>query len=109
MPVVADISALSRLDGPGVLALPGISAAHYDQIITMAKEIAEGWPPQPVLIAMEADMAMALGHALALRLPRDRPILCIDRVRLTEGSYLDVGVPMATAIPVVVKTLILNR
>jgi ethanolamine utilization protein EutA len=109
LPVVADISALSRLDGPGVLALPGISAAHYDQINTMAKEIAEGWPPQPVLIAMEADMAKALGHALALRVPQDRPILCIDRVRLTEGSYLDVGAPMATAIPVVVKTLILNR
>ena len=109
LPVVTDISALSRLDGPGVLALPGIYAAHYGQITAMATEIAENWPPQPVLIALEADMAKALGHALALRLPQDRPILCIDRVRLEEGSYLDVGAPMAAAIPVVVKTLILSR
>ena len=109
LPVVTDISALSRLDGPGVLALPGIYAAHYGQITAMATEIAESWPPQPVLIALEADMAKALGHALALRLPQDRPILCIDRVRLEEGSYLDVGAPMAAAIPVVVKTLILSR
>jgi len=109
LPVARDISTLSRLDGPGVLALPGIYAAHYGQITAMATEIAENWPPQPVLIALEADMAKALGHALALRLPQDRPILCIDRVRLTEGSYLDVGAPMTTAIPVVVKTLILNR
>jgi len=109
LPVVTDISALSRLDGPGVLALPGIYAAHYGQITAMATEIAENWPLQPVLIALEADMAKALGHALALRLPQDRPILCIDRVRLEEGSYLDVGAPMAAAIPVVVKTLILGR
>ena len=109
LPVVTNISALSRLDGPGVLALPGIPAAHYGQITAMATEIAENWPLQPVLIALEADMAKALGHALALRLPQDRPILCIDRVRLEEGSYLDVGAPMAAAIPVVVKTLILSR
>ena len=107
--VVTDVSALSRLDGPGVLALPGISAAHYDQIITMAKEIAEAWPPQPVLIAMEADMAKALGHALALRLPIDRPILCIDRVRLREGDYLDVAAPVGAAMPVVVKTLVMEH
>ena len=109
LPVVRDLPALSRLDGPGVLALPGISAAHYSQITAMATEIAENWPLQPVLIASEADMAKALGHALALRVPQDRPILCIDRVRLEEGSYLDVGAPMAAAIPVVVKTLILSR
>ena len=109
LPVVTDISALSRLDGPGVLALPGVSAAHYGQITALATEIAASWPEQPILIALEADMAKALGHALALRLPQGRSILCVDRIRLTEGSYLDVGTPISTAIPVVVKTLILSR
>ena len=109
LPVVESISALSRLDGPGVLALQGIFAAHYQQVATMAEDITRHWPTQPVLIALEADMAKALGHALALRLPKDQPILCIDRVRLEEGNYLDVGAPTSAAIPVVVKTLVLSR
>ena len=109
LPVVTDISALSTLDSPGVLALPGTGAAHYHQITALADEIVQNWPAQPIYLAMEADMAKALGHALALRIYKDRPVLCIDRVRLTEGSYLDVGHPISTALPVVIKTLILNR
>ena len=109
LPVVTHISALSQLDTPGVLALPGIPAAHYDEITRLSDELVSQWPQQPMLIALEADMAKALGHALALRMPKNAPILCIDRVRLTQGSYLDVGTPIATAIPVVVKTLILSR
>jgi ethanolamine utilization protein EutA len=53
-------------------------------------------------------MAKALGQALALRLGNSAEILCIDRVRLPEGSYLDVGMPVGPAFPVVVKTLILG-
>ena len=109
LPVVHKIEDLAYLDGPGVLALPGIYAAHYGQIRQLADEIAARWPTQSIWIALEADMAKALGHALALRFPADRPILCIDRVKLEENSYLDVGVPLSSAIPVIVKTLILNR
>lgn len=109
LPVVTEISRLSALDGPGVLAVQGFEGAHYGQIQALAEELAENWPHQPMYIAIEADMAKALGACLALRLPEDRPILCIDRVYLTEGSYLDVGTPIDGAIPVVVKTLILGR
>jgi ethanolamine utilization protein EutA len=62
-----------------------------------------------VLLCLEQDMAKALGQALAVRLGPDARILCIDRVRLTEGSYLDVGEPVGPALPVVVKTLVLGR
>ena len=109
LPVVSKISALSALDGPGVLALPGMQGASYAQITSMADEIIAVWPDSPILIALEADMAKALGNALSLRLAKSRPILCIDRVHLEENSYLDVGMPLHHAIPVVVKTLILNR
>ena len=54
-------------------------------------------------------MAKALGQLLALKLGKNAQILCIDRVRLEEGSYLDVGAPVGPALPVVVKTLVLNR
>ena len=92
-----------------VLALPGIQAPAYDQVKAMASAIAEGFGSQPVIVALEQDMAKALGHALALVLPPDREILCIDNVRMDAQSYLDVGTPVGYALPIVVKTLILSR
>ena len=102
--------ALSRQEGERVvLALPGIPAPSYDQVKAMALALAEGFSTRPVIVALEQDMAKALGHALALILPQDREILCIDNVRLDDGSYLDVGAPVGPALPIVVKTLVLSR
>ncbi len=109
LPVVTEISGLLQLDGPGILALSGYPAASYGQISRLADEIVHGWPDGPILVALEEDMAKALGHALALQLPKTRGILCIDRVQLGAESYLDVGHPVDSALPVVVKTLILER
>jgi ethanolamine utilization protein EutA len=100
---------LEKLDGQGVLALPGLRAPGYRAVEELAEKILTGWNGQSVLVVLEEDMAKALGQQLALKLGRDAKILCIDRVRLAEGSYLDVGVPVAGALPVVVKTLILSR
>ena len=102
--------ALSRQEGERVaLALPGIVAPGYDQVKTMAANLAMGFGSRPVIVALEQDMAKALGHALALILPPDREVLCIDNVRLESHSYLDVGAPVGPALPIVVKTLILSR
>ncbi len=106
--VVNRISDLQHLDTPGVLALEGIRNPSYAQVQALAEEIAAGVKP-PVYVAVEADMAKALGHALILRLGNTAPVLCIDRVKLTDGDYLDVGTPMGPAIPVVIKTLILSK
>lgn len=102
--------ALEKLDGEAaVLALPGIPDPGYRQVTALAEAMVRGFGELPVLVALEADMAKALGQALALRLPENRPILCLDRVRLTGGSYLDVAAPVGPALPVVIKTLILSN
>ena len=62
----------------------------------------------PLLLCLRQDMAKALGQALALRLPPEAEILCIDRVKVGDGSYLDIGAPVGCALPVVVKTLVLG-
>ena len=108
LPVVTEISGLGMLDTVGVLALKGIQSPSYAQVQELAERIAAEVKP-PVYIALEADMAKALGHALILRLGADAPVLCIDRVRLTDGDYLDVGKPLGPAMPVVIKTLILEK
>ena len=91
-----------------VIALPGLSAPSYRDVTALAGGIVAGCAEGPVLVCLQQDMAKALGQALAARLPEDRPILCIDRVKLGEGSYLDVGAPVGPALPVVVKTLVLG-
>jgi ethanolamine utilization protein EutA len=109
LPVVQRLDQLAREDGAPVLAIAGTEAMSYGQITTLADQILKHWSSPPVLIAAEADMAKALGHTLALRLPPEWGILCIDRVKLSEGCFLDVGQPVESALPVVVKTLILSR
>ena len=109
LPVVESAAELAVLDGPGVLTLEGSRSPGYEQVVAMAEELAEAFGQRPVLLALREDMAKALGQQLALRLGKDAPILCIDRVALKAGDYLDVGAPVGPALPVVVKTLILSR
>ena len=99
----------AQQDRQPVLVLPGWESPTYAGVRTLAEGICQGIPEGLVLVAVEADMAKALGQAMALRLPPGRGCLCIDRVALEEGSYLDVAAPAGPCLPVVVKTLILQR
>ncbi len=98
---------LARQDSKAVIVLPGLTGLSYGEIKELGQQLAQGIPG-PILIAVEEDMAKALGQAIALA--QETPsCLCIDRVRLREGDYLDVGNPIGPALPVVVKTLILSH
>ncbi len=90
------------------LAFPGIDKPDYMAVSALAETIAKTVTGD-VLICLEADMAKALGQAICLRLPPDRACLCIDQVQLSGESYLDVGKPIGPALPVVVKTLVLEK
>ena len=107
LPVVESMEALTRLDGQGVLVVSG-EALDFAGIRDLAKNLTTE-VKAPVYVAASGDMAKALGVQIALRMGDGAEILCIDRVRLKEGDYLDVGAPVGPALPVVVKTLILSR
>ena len=94
---------------PTVLFIRGMTSPRYADVADLARRIADARPTEPVLVCVETDMAKALGQCLAGLLPLDREILCIDRVRLSPESYLDVGAPVGPALPVVVKTLVLEQ
>lgn len=98
--------ATERAEGECVLWFRGMDNATYDQITALAEAITTGVNGR-ILVAMEADMAKALGQAMGLRCPQ-RPCLCIDRVRILPESYLDVGAPVGPCLPVVVKTMVLG-
>ena len=99
---------LRKQEGTAILAMQGKAAPSYREITALAEEILHQ-TQAPVLLCLEQDMAKALGQALAARTPKQTQILCIDRVKVSAGSYLDIGAPVASALPVVVKTLVLEQ
>lgn len=109
--VVEDLAELRNIhrvaETVPVLALPAMATPTYDQVTVLAVDIAKQWQG-PLYLCLEQDMAKALGQALALRMPEDTPILCIDRVKLRQQCYLDVGKPLEWALPVVVKSLVMS-
>ena len=109
LPVVESGAELKKLDGPGVLTLGGQGQMSYEELVRMAEVVAQTFCDGPVYLALQEDMAKALGQQIALRMGKDASILCIDRVRLKAEDYLDVGTPVGPALPVVIKTLVLNR
>ena len=94
-------------EGITVWALSGSSFADYAGLSRFADQVSSGNCPDPLILCLEQDMARALGQKLALKLGTEAGILCLDRVTLPEGCYLDIGTPVGPALPVVVKTLIL--
>lgn len=100
---------LTALEQWGVLALPGWNAPGYTRVTTLADAVAAAVGEKPCYIALREDMAKALGHALALRLPPGASCLCIDRVKIPPDSFLEVGAPVGPAISVVVKTLVFEK
>lgn len=99
---------LARQEGSAIVAMVGMASPSYREIAALADALAQQAPGE-LLMCLEQDMAKALGQALALRLPKDARILCIDRVKADAGSYLDIGAPVEHALPVVVKTLVLGQ
>ncbi|MBQ8831657.1 MAG: ethanolamine ammonia-lyase reactivating factor EutA [Oscillospiraceae bacterium] len=81
----------------------------YSRVAALADEIVNRVKSGPVYICVERDMAKALGQAVAMKAAKDRPILCVDRIKLLPESYMDVGEPVGPALPVVIKTLVLSN
>jgi ethanolamine utilization protein EutA len=98
---------MAQRETAAVIALPGLLSPDHGTVRTLAKALSG--VTGKLLVCLETDMAKALGQALALEVGPEREILCLDRVKLPQGSYLDVGAPLGPALPVVVKTLAFER
>ena len=108
IPVITRQEQRSQYEGAVFYAMPGLDAPSYGAVSELAEQIA-AQVPQPIYLCLEQDMAKALGQALALHLGQWAAILCLDRVKVSRGSYLDVAAPVGPAFPVVVKTLVLSQ
>ena len=111
MPITAESvkNAYTRFDTDTVvLSLSGYPSPTYEQVQELAKILVAGSGDRELLVCLETDMAKALGHSIRLCSP-NKPCLCIDRIKLQNESFLDIGSPIGPALPVVVKTLVLSK
>ena len=100
---------MQRQEGRCIIAMPGLEAPGYREVAALARKIAAAVQGKEVLLCLQQDMAKALGQALAAVLGPAARILCIDRIKVAEESYLDIGAPVGPAMPVVVKTLVRGK
>lgn len=90
-----------------VLAIDGYESPDYSRVARLAEAVAAGVGDRPIYLCLQADMAKALGQRLGILLG-DRPCICLDRLKFTPQSYLDIGIPVGPCYPVVIKTLVLQ-
>nr|WP_320132081.1 ethanolamine ammonia-lyase reactivating factor EutA [uncultured Holophaga sp.] len=99
------LTGLQDLDYTGLKTLAGALAA------TLANRAAS--PTQvpavpPFVLLTEGDCAKSLGLLVRQALPFPMRLICLDRVEVQEGDYLDIGHPMGGVVPVIVKTLLFH-
>lgn len=97
------------------LGFTGKVSGSFKYIQDLADHIIDGMNEiiisgEPLVVVAENDMAKVLGQSLKVKLGKDKNIVCIDSVKLTDGDYIDIGEPIAggQVVPVIVKTLLFN-
>lgn len=95
-------------DAPIAVSLKGPKSPTYEEIKLIGQEIIKLFKKinGPIIVVLENDFAKALGQIISLNLKEKREVICIDKISTSNGDYIDIGLPIGDAIPVVIKTLI---
>ena len=96
---------------PVVLSFAGTENPSFATVSQLADAITSGASQLlraniPLLICIREDMAKALGQAILCRISHPRKLLCMDGLDVATGAFLDIGSPVESALPVVIKTLL---
>ncbi|MDO4553573.1 MAG: ethanolamine ammonia-lyase reactivating factor EutA [Lachnospiraceae bacterium] len=90
------------------LALCGEASPGYEKLKILANQIGILYRErkQPVILLIREDFAKALRQVIRIHEKISQPVLCLDGIDTATGDYIDIGTPIGSAVPVVVKTLI---
>lgn len=95
------------------ICIKGKQKASYQDIINLSESLLEICniclsEDLPMIILCENDMAKALGQVIRQRMKTRKCVLCLDKIKMGSGDYIDIGKPILNgiAVPIVIKTLI---
>jgi ethanolamine utilization protein EutA len=93
------------------IAFKGPKSPTYIQIKKAAKAIVDAYEnsDKPLVIILENDFAKALGQCINNILKGSKKVICIDKIKVDNGDYVDIGKSVSGVVPVVVKTLIFKN
>ena len=97
------------------ICIKGKQKASYDDIKNLSQSLIEIderclGTDTPMIILCENDMAKALGQVLKRYIKTEKCVLCLDKIKMGSGDYIDIGKPILNgiAVPIVIKTLIFS-
>lgn len=95
---------------PVSISLKGPKSPSYEEINLIGNEIIDFYKDVqgPIIVLLENDFAKALGQVINLNLEEKREVICLDKISVVNGDYIDIGIPIGNTILVVIKTLIFN-
>jgi ethanolamine utilization protein EutA len=86
----------------------GEKSPSYQCLCNIAIQIIELYEGKksPIIVLLEEDFAKALSQVIRRLAKPNTKIICLDKIVTINGDYIDIGEPIMSAIPVVIKTLI---
>jgi len=93
------------------IAFKGPKSPIYLQIKAMSKSIVEAFKNRssPIIVIVENDFAKALGQSISNLLKGSKGVICLDKIKVDNGDYVDIGKSISKVVPVVIKTLIFQK
>lgn len=90
------------------LGLKGPVSPSYETLKSIARQIIQLYElvSSPIIVLLEEDFAKALSQIIRQSVGLNKKVICLDKIVTANGDYIDIGTPIMSAIPVVIKTLI---
>lgn len=98
-------------DGLTAIAFKGPKSPRYLEVKKMASSIVKAYKKSkyPIIVIVENDFSKALGQCIKNIVRDSKKVICLDNIKVDNGDYIDIGKPIDSVIPVVVKTLIFKN
>ncbi len=90
------------------VSIKGKNSPGYGELKLLADQIARLYEglKSPVIVLLKEDFAKALSQMIRILTPCSKPVICLDQIQVEDGDYIDIGSPVGSAVPVVIKTLV---